>query len=117
MVQLVFQKSEHELFQKNYLSRDVYSCKSCNRQTLRCRSCDEAFCRTQNVLSDQLCAKCVGNVLNWDNVGENIEFAKKEGWCSWCFEHVKHDLEEENFVRRSVYSCESCNMRTLPCTL
>lgn len=36
------------------------------------------------------------------------------GYCSWCFNDTKHELQEHNIFRRSVYRC-SCGQRTLIC--
>eukprot|EP01114_Cavostelium_apophysatum_P008987 TRINITY_DN22059_c0_g1_i1.p1 TRINITY_DN22059_c0_g1~~TRINITY_DN22059_c0_g1_i1.p1 ORF type:complete len:599 (-),score=120.78 TRINITY_DN22059_c0_g1_i1:62-1858(-) len=112
-----FLKTEHELYQTNILKRDVYTCKGCHKRTLKCRTCNQAFSRYQNfVVSKQLCAKCIGSVRDWNDITTNQEHGKRDGWCSWCIENCKHILEEPNFMRRCVYSCEFCNMRTLPCT-
>lgn len=45
------------------------------------------------------------------------ESLKRNGWCSWCFANTRHTLQRVNFVRRNVYQCDNCTMRTLGCLL
>jgi hypothetical protein len=38
-----------------------------------------------------------------------------KGYCSWCFNHTKHQLVEKNVLTRNVYECYSCKNKTLVC--
>lgn len=39
------------------------------------------------------------------------------GRCSWCFAHTRHDLVEQNYLRRNAYQCRTCLGRTLVCRI
>jgi len=109
-----FQECEHKLIQKNIVKRSVYQCQSCSRRSIPCRRCKIAFSRGLDDYDDELCYHCDGTVEDWNSV--DYSKLRLRGWCSWCFEPSNHKLEQRNVVRRNVYICESCTLRTLPCT-
>ena len=39
----------------------------------------------------------------------------EKGYCSSCFNHTKHKLVEQNYVRRNIYQCTNCQSKTLQC--
>ncbi len=39
----------------------------------------------------------------------------RTAYCSWCFKKKKHNLVEQNKLRRNVYECTGCKKRTLKC--
>ncbi len=39
----------------------------------------------------------------------------RQAYCSWCFDFSLHCLCEQNWVRRDVYRCQTCNNYTLKC--
>lgn len=41
--------------------------------------------------------------------------SKEAAFCSWCFTRSAHILTEQNFARRNVYKCGSCEKRTVEC--
>lgn len=105
-------KSKHTLQQKNIIKRNVYRCQMCSKATVPCLKCKE-----QARDPDAFCLKCYGKIKSWEDVDSSSILLKREGWCSWCFENSNHTLERFNVVRRSVFTCEHCSMRTLPCLM
>lgn len=39
----------------------------------------------------------------------------RNAYCSWCMAKTDHKLQEQNYLRRNVYRCLSCNERTVEC--
>ena len=36
-------------------------------------------------------------------------------YCSWCFQKTRHELVEQNYLRRNVYQCAACQNYTVQC--
>lgn len=113
-----FQRTNHRLVEKNKIPgrRDIYECEVCCRRTLECRFCSQAMARGHAGTDDERCFTCNGSIESW-SLGAEMAKARTQrtGWCSWCFEHSVHDLEEKNVLRRNVYTCDNCFGRTLGC--
>lgn len=86
--------------------------------------------RGSETRSDQLCIKCQGVLDNWDEDvknnkvrifpiknNNNAKDFTRTGWCSWCYENGTHNLHERNYVKRNVYACSECTLKTLPCMM
>lgn len=110
-----FEESEHRLQQTNVARRDVSECSRCLRRTLRCVRCKAAFARGHGTYDDKRCAKCDGSITSWKDAAENKLNFSRCGWCSWCFHHGVHTLEQKHPLGRDVYSCDACLARTLQC--
>lgn len=111
-----FKEAAHRLIQKNAIQRDICECSHCGRRTLQCRSCKTAFARGHGTYDDERCIVCDGTVSGWENYEQFKGATSRVGWCSWCFDQNTHQLEQVNKVRRSVYACDGCGARTLPCS-
>jgi hypothetical protein len=97
-------------------SRTEYQCSQCSKKAVRCRKCETGLARMHSSGADAKCAVCSSMVPDWSSPEHNRNATSQIGWCSWCFVPSTHYLEQKNKVVRSIYSCNSCNQRTLLCT-
>jgi len=114
-----FSKGDHILLQKNFVRRNLYQCQSCSKQTLTCFKCSVAMTRGSEADQDRSCSKCDNTIKDWEEAKAEQEnkILKRVGWCSWCFDKTDHIIDRRNRVKRNVYNCEACSLRTLPCMM
>ncbi|KAL0217553.1 hypothetical protein RCL1_008134 [Eukaryota sp. TZLM3-RCL] len=43
--------------------------------------------------------------------------SSRQAFCSWCFEKTTHYRIQLNLLRRTVFCCDNCERKTLPCRL
>jgi hypothetical protein len=103
----------------NVLFRDEYECSNCHHRTAPCRSCKVAFSRVSHYARpDARCCVCDGTVPDWSDPERNKLEVTLERWCSWCIEFTEHRLEKHRsmtLIRRDIYSCDACHLKTVPC--
>lgn len=58
--------------------------------------------------------KCDGTLLEWFPVTYSPA-AKRMAWCSRCFKLDQHIVIKKNALFKSIYQCEICKNKNIPC--
>lgn len=91
-----FQKTNHKLYEKNYITRNIYICENCLNHTLECRWCDNMAMGKPNIdtinnldrdfadtigdkWDNELCAEHDGTIASFKNLSMQLDDIKDFG--------------------------------------
>lgn len=104
-----FEHGEHTLINKNRITRNVFQCENCGKETCKCMKCNQMTRRYPDH-ADKFCFKCKHLIEEWTESSEIlIENLKIEARCSWCFKLTKHSMYSHNTATRNEYIVRKFN--------